>query len=345
MCEEYTTGIEHPNQDSWIAGLAGQMSEEQKAAMAARYVGVPEGTVDLPSLYYAVESATMINHAHRATHESTNRGVLGIGSIEDEGERGRLRAEYDQLTGRASKVHDFVLWFSRVSHAAFVDQEHILPSRRVKHVSLELGGNRQFGDWEATHALDEMARSIPSGILKLQPDARLRIYGPPREGSFLDDRIEYVDEQKPKYRLLPQYQLPSKVHQTQRTFDNHGYDDFVVFRRRRTVADIYVPGQSDVVIFKESLGMLVMSMIAPEMRSTIAEDCKQVFEAVRSKRDVEGATPVNLTNTPGAMLAGSYFEEDISSPAGVSKNTIVISAHYVAGVGEKFADRGYGIAA
>lgn len=345
MCEQYQAGIEHPNQDTWLQGYSVVFSAQQKQALADRYADQVPGSVDINSLASAIDVATMINYSYRATHESGNRALLGVGSKHEHGDNLILRQQYDEMTGRPKKIGHFIQWFSRVSHDAFVKQEVLPAHERFKHVSLELGGIRQFGDWESTAALDAMARSVPQKVLEANPKAHLILYGR-RSNEYNDARVDYVDEVNKTYRLLPQYKLPAAEDKQFKAsaFDDEDLEksapiafDFTVVRRRRPVADIYIPGQSDLVIFKESIGLMVMSMIESEARESIIDDCKRVFNEARLTRDIKGVGAVKMNDTPGARLAGGIFEAAIDSRAGVTKDIIPISAHYVQAVGEKYA--------
>ena len=80
-----------------------------------------------------------------------------------------------------------------------------------------------------------------------------------------------------------------------------------------------------------------MSMVESNVREAILDDCRRIFNEARATKDVEGVDSVKLDDTSGARLAGSLFETAITSQAGETRDIIPISAHYVQGVGEKFA--------
>ncbi|MBC7581479.1 hypothetical protein H7097_01250 [Aeromicrobium sp.] len=344
MCEQYEYGIEHPNQDTWIKGYSERVDELQQKALAERYFEFGKDEINLPDLAAAIDTATLINHSYRDMHEASNRGILNIGTRDSAGDAGILRSEYDNFAGRSKKVSDFIMWFSKTSHDTFVNHEDLPASKQFKHVSLELGGIRQSGDWNVTGPLDRMARSIPRGVLSLNPDVRMTIYDPQSE-MFDDARVSYVDSYDKGYLLLPQYKLPepSTRLMTHDVFigEELGVSALIdfhysVIRRRRPVADIYVPGQSDLVIFKESIGLLVMDALDATLRKRILQDCSQAFEHARHGRDIEGTGNMKLNDTVGARLAGNLFESAIESRDGVTKDIIPISAHYVQAVGKKY---------
>lgn len=338
MCESYTYGIEHPNQDTWVAdNFACELSPQNRVDLTNRYADTALGSADLEAMFRAISNASMINRAHRGAHESGNRGSLGIGHIDDRGERGQLRAEYDQLTGRADKVSDFILWFSRVSHKAFVAQEQ-LAKKSFSHVSLELGGIRQYGDWNATKSLDGMIRTVPNGVLARDPEAHIVVYGHPKYEPIDPERVRHVDTWTNSYRLMPEYQLPVIRSNKESRKDEYVRSvDFAVVRRRRPIADIYIPGQSDAVIFKESLGLLVMPLIEPGVRKVIAEEYTNPTRKTSESEDADGAATVEAYESLGDKLAGDIIEDAIDSRQGETTNLIILSGHYVQGVGKKFA--------
>lgn len=340
MCETFSQGIEHPNQDTWLQGYSQRLDDSRRKALAERYADTAQSVLKLGELYEAIDHATMTNYSHRAVHEQMNCARLGIpGDTE-------LTYAYDELTGRQKKVGDFVQWFSTVSHAKFGAQEHLALERRFGHVSLELGGIRQFGDWESTGQLDQMSEAIPSQLLATNSKIEMTLYGAHKNGRLVDERINYVDDVKKSYTLLPQYKMQDSADKKMSVAALEDEDlhtsgaidfDYTMVRRRRLFADIHIPGQSDVVIFKESIGLLIMAMVDNNIREALIDDCRSIFHAARVTGNVEQVGQVKLHDTAGAKLAGALFEIAIKGEKGETKDVVPISAHYVQGVGEKFA--------
>jgi hypothetical protein len=323
MCEHYQPDIEHPNQDDWGQhGSGGYLSEVQKKAIEARYADVAS-VIDFDDIFSALNDAAATNHDHRTLHDQANKTRLGITTpVSNDPQPNALKHEYDGLTGRSEKIGDFIHWFSSISHEAFVAQESLPPERRFRHVSLELGGVSQMGNWEADRGIEKMASSIPARVLESAPYARLTMYGQKWTEHLHDERVTYVDSVPYSYVLMP------KPTNTPRRFDF----DHTLLRQRFPFADIYLEGKSDVVVFGERIGLLVMPMIEKNIRDAIIDDSWRVAEEKTSSN-----TKVKLQDTPGARMAGAIFENALRSPEGTTKDIIPVSVHYVQGVGEKFA--------
>jgi hypothetical protein len=344
MCEQYDSGIEHPNQSWYLRATADQMSDADKAALTERYTGIPAGRFDVDGLFEALDRVTQQIHLYRDTHERANRARIGINPPTADSDNGpsQLWIEYDGLTGRAEKVGHFVSWFSRVSHAAYVRQENLPNRDKFVHVSLEIGGKRQFGDWDATQRVDDMAKSIPRQLLEVEPVLQhMTVFGESTSQRVDHPKVKYVDDAPKSYLISPHWQ--SGAAKENDDPDNLRFD-YLKVRRRRPFADVFIEDQSDTVLFKESWGLIPMVMVHPQIRAEITKDIQsaflQAYEKFREERRQDPDAqerPVKIQDTPGARLAGAIFETAIKSGSGETKDIVPVSAHYVQAVGEKYS--------
>lgn len=343
MCEVYDQGIEHPNQDWWGQGYSEQIDSAHQEALRERYIGSSEEAPDMSELLAALHTATLTNHSKRYIHEQLNLKPLGLNlSAADKDTSSPLQQEYDRLTGRADKIGDFILWFSRASHAAYVAQEGLPLNQRFEHISLELGGMRQWGDWDATRKLDNMVTSIPEQVLSVAPDAHMTMYGYNLGQQFHHPSVTYNDEAPKSYTLYPSLKIPHELvidEDTDIEAASALNFDYSIIRRRRPVADIYITGQSDIVIFKESIGVLVMQMVENDIRESIIADCQRVIDEKREQlaEDSLRELEMKFQDTPAAKMVGKLFEITINNKRRFSRDILPVSAHIVQAVGAKFA--------
>lgn len=373
MCEQYVEGIEHPNQSWWQDNATVHLTTAQQDFIADRFEDVPLADLNRNKLFRYVERATEVNHSRRTAYELANRALLGVTSPSRNPEDwGPKQREYDQLTGRPKKVGEFVSWFSFEAHQAYLardeqekgmtDEQKAKISNRLVDVSLEFGGTRQFTDFEATHNLERMARSLPERILEARRDAWLDLYGHKWYEQVTDQRIGYKDHAPISYTL----QLMNPLDQNagwERIDEDQGkkfdiekaaarlgehpvassempaetglFDtDYLLLRRQKPLADVYVPGESDIVIFDQTIALVVLPMFEESLRKSILASCAEEVLAVLASVDKE--RKVNLKNTPAAKLIGGMFEAALISPSGETTEVLPISRHIIQGIGNKF---------
>jgi hypothetical protein len=300
-----------------------------------RYKGLTPNPVRMHELFPAIEIATRRNERHRDQHDRHNRNLLGIpeAPTDDEAANQRKR-EYDALTGRDDRVGDFINWFSHISHDAFVAQRLLPYDRQFKHVSLELGGVFQLGNWGADSRIENMAKSIPAQVIEAVPDLnRMTVYGQKWMDQIDDKRITYKDVVPNSYTLFPRYVDKGEAADAESV--GKVAFDYTVIRRRSPLVDIYFDNedeQSDVVVFGDRTELVVMPLIDEDIREAIVEDSQHEFE--KRKGDHKGL--VKLQDTAAAKMVGKLMEIAKASPYGQTKNMVPVSSHYVQGVGDKF---------
>jgi hypothetical protein len=190
-----------------------------------------------------------------------------------------------------------------------------------------------------------MVRSIPEQLLDREPDATIVLYGQKEQPKIDHPNISYVDEVRKSYRLFPHFKLPDSI---EKYLSHAAFDDedlathapvefsYATISRRRPWADIYLPGRSDIVIFKDSMALLMLPVIEKDIRDEIVNDCRRIVEEARATQPLD-IDNIVFKNTEGAQIAGLLFEAAIQSGPGESYGIAPASAHYVQGVGEKFA--------
>jgi len=357
--------LEHPIQDWWIPeGNQAVIQGEHLVALERRFSGkkTPEGqAIPIEEIADAINWANLLNHTHRFLHERDNLGRLGLDfnvarAVDDLAFTPSPEYDkYESCAGRYSKAGEFITWFGQIAHRVFGEIDQLPGRKPFDRISLELGGTRQFGDWESTRTLDSMIRDIPRQVMAAEPDARITVYGrrDDRKGEFTHPNVTYVNEGEKSYLLVPQMKR-----------DESGIFsfDYAMIRRRRPLADIEVPiiGETHedgsqvfekVIAYKEAIGVGVLKMMNPGVRRAIILDyVEHVQELASKEKEVafkksqnieltseEKDIKIKLLDTKGARMVGIHFERGIKAAVNETTDIIPTSAHALMGVGEKFA--------
>ena len=279
--------IDHPARPGWFTeGLALMVSPEE----FARKLGAISVHLD----------------SKRADHELANIHVLraaaeGVVSPE-------ALDEYKDLADRPELVGRYIIWFGRVTTAAYDNvfrlQEKdsqkyadlVRSVRKEKHlrrIGLDLGGWRNLDNWEGTADLDRYASGM-SDAIKAE-----------------DSNIEVTEcktpaEQMRGYKLYPV------------TISKDGFPQrdltAATIRRSRRHLIVRKPGLRQLLVVKESTGLIPIEGIKDEREAEV------IGEALNNwSKENHG-----YENSPVAQVAGRVFERAITN----RDEVIPINAHY-----------------
>lgn len=285
MPPEYNPIIDHPVQAGWLSHGRDIFDSKHKAMLTERFADTGES---IEAVLSAVALAGSITDGYRMSHEAQSRGELDL----NEPQRNQ---QYSDLAGRPERVGEFISWFGTIAAECF---EHASTRRDLLKIGLELGGMRQAGDWSGTGPLDDMAKSIPSILPKIDPSAKVRI-------------LERGKAVQKNYVILP------LGHVVMGRYDPNF--EFALIRRRRGAADVHLNGKYPIQIFKESSAVVAIN----KMDET---DVTLLRKAYLKSDNL----PANKKrNSSPAGVAGREFERSIRFKRERSLTTIPISAHYV----------------
>lgn len=314
--------IDHPSlRLQWAQLGGGQLSDYQQTVLRDRYEG---SGVDSEKLIEAVGLACIRSDAMRQLHQAETTGVL---------ERAGVINWYDYVTtvGEPERLIDHLTWFDesvdgyieKLEIVASSDDPNrsnrnkedskpfLIPGEKPPHkLGIEVGGNKQRGSWESARELDEVVRAIPGLGLEDPKTCELSIR-------------QQIDERLTSFRYEP----------------INDAEQFGLFRRRRQVGD-YKAGANLLMVYKETMAVVVLSQISQESRKVVAEDVKNNpginSFAVGGKNDTAAAVAISKYSSLAGKEAESLINDgitDINSLAEESKALIrpiaPVSAHYV----------------
>lgn len=305
------TGIGHPGDPAWQLPDIDEIREYISQQLTPRFANTTE---DIELLVDTVGRLTMRSEANRETHEKGNVGSLGFLAPETK--------RYEELAPNPGRIGEMVYWLGHMAHAALNRPKDLVLRNGI---GLELGGNLQFGNWETTGPLDSMAREIPPQLDRLDKDISMKIYGERRdEGAYdkLAIAIEYDDNALKNY-VLEAIHLAKTPNGNPFTYGS--------LRRRRAVADIYIPGLRPIEIYKDAEMVIIPRQMERDERISLYAAYKAVEADKVCKdrsQDQDDFTPGHK-NTPDAKIAGNAVERAITSAKGSTKDVIPIGARYV----------------
>ncbi len=232
-----------------------------------------------------VKMATIQTTVHRKELEAANLNRLSLTEEET--------AEYTAFAGQLALAGESVLWFAQKAARAF--EENRDPD--LKKISLELGGNRQYGLWSVTKQVDEIAWELQEQLQGHSQVLRLKHYA-------------YEGKTPIQYRFWPRVNGAWDLDEV-----NSGN-----VQRRRAVDDITVKtegGPIEVKPFKQANGNLVFDAI----EKARVEELMHRYRSLAPKERHEKRDAPNKADA----YAGTIFREAIRSKA--------YSPHSVAPIG------------
>lgn len=285
MPEFKDTEIDHPFLPSW-----NQTQFTQPESMSAL-------------LFDALVIAHVQTQQYRSTHEAQNLVKLGLSFSEP--------GEYGKLAGQPKKMGDFISWFGGAALKRFIDT----PVMGSEKIALELGGKRQFGDWESTGDLDKMVKSIPWQLSERSPTLEIL----PRK---VPTKVGETSSSVLNYLFMPKLGMDSATFDFKRRLVTYVFD-YGVIRRRRPVANIQLPGGAPVRIYKEAYGLLFMNDMDEQSASAVRSEYSAItperFEYLQ-----------NTNNTEPALATGGVLERGIERESPEAMKLVTpVSAHYV----------------
>lgn len=295
-----TTGINHPSQADWAKSWYTSPNAYQHNLLRERYRNL--GETALGEIVDATSLAVLRMENMRQMYETLTIGALAS-TVPD-----FSFTEYKELAGQPDKVIDFIGWFARQAGQFYENRDGELNGvdssvrrayKGVSKIGLELGGVCQAGDWENTSRLDDMIRTIP---MKAENNSDIIV-----------DVLEAPEEQRVAFRYEP---LLGKFGQ---------------IRRRRAVANAKVGNGTELLLFKESLGLLVTNLAEPSHRDIILSDpqaAHNIFLPIVEEKAGKSQETKGVNNTAAALVAGEYFEHAIKE-RNTNRMVIPLGAHYV----------------
>lgn len=268
--------IDHPAQPGWRPGGSQAISHRLETQLHRRFSASGE---DAAAVMQAVDLASMQLDAYRITHERDSLGRLQLSPSEQQ--------LYERLAGRPNRFGAYIRWFGRVATRALLYVDHTYP---FDSVALELAGVRQLGDWGATKELDVAVRRVPEQLHLFSPSIAVSpaVLGPSN------------------YQLRPMYDDETR---------NYSFR-YAAVRRRQPAFDVQEQSQEQVRLYRQSVGLLVLSQLAPDARRSIVE----AYEAAGPEQSA-------ANNTPVAALAGQVFEQAITDRAGLA--IVPVATQYI----------------
>lgn len=277
-----SVSIEHIAHPEW--SRPNDFNGDMFADLHSRFDGTPVPVLEVAQV---IEKATAQVEWQRRDYEHENFSKLDL-THED-------RMLYKQLSGSREHIGKYMRFFGLVAMRTL---QHAEQRDKVAKVSLQLAGKRQFGDWDCTHELDEFARAIPAELQKVEPATVVKLVG--------GDRTRHN-----RYEFRP---LDLE------TQSQPGRIDYGIIRRRRPVADIFLPRLLPIEIFKESRAVLVTGQTDEFTRELITDNAELLSS---EERDEEIHSAV-------AAATGNAFERAITALKGRTRDVIPVSADYFA---------------
>lgn len=306
------TGIGHPGDPAWQLPNLEQTEDLIRAHVEPRFKGMDE---DIDGLLETMVIATMRSESHRDTHEKANVSRLNLSEAD--------KFKYAGLACDPERVGEAIHWLGGLANTVLdnfreitiVGEEEEAAEQRktqekMKRIGFELGGNLQFGNWETTGLLDAMARSIPRKLNDIDRNIRMTIYGPRREDDHYDEldiAIEFDERTLTNNLLMPRF--------SRRTHSGQLFDH-AMLRRRRAVADVYVPGIRPIEIYKDSNMVIVPSQLSSKERAKLYGAYWQ-----------EGFNTKAKNNAQGATVAGNAAERAIKLAKDSAKDKASLAVH------------------
>jgi hypothetical protein len=255
-------------------------NEYVQALLRERFAAVGE---DVHGLMQHLDVAALQLDSYRLLHESDNVGRLRLSAL---GQR-----TYDRLAGRPEHFGEYIRWFGQVATRALLRDDH---AYAFDSISLELAGRRQLGDWGAARQLEIAMRRIPGQLHALGTDIAVTAPAAP----------------KSNYQLRPMYGDDAA----------HYRFRYAGVRRRQPTLDVRERTQRQVRIYRQSVGLLVLSQLAPESQRSIVE----AYEAAGPEQSA-------TNNTLAATVAGQVFERAITDRT--ASAIVPIGMQYIMRVG------------
>jgi hypothetical protein len=298
------TGINHPSQEGWHTSWYASPNHDQKDLLRNRYRDLGETT-----LGNIIDTTTMAVGRMESMRQMYEAQTIGALRGADPKFQEQQESNYRELAGSPDRIADFIGWFAQQARH-FDEQKHgILHGvdssaqrayRDMSKLGLELGGVSQAGDWENTTRLDDMIRAIPVAAVGSPAISSVDVLEAPE-----DRRVAF------RYEAVP--------------------DEYGLIRRRRAVANVHAYNGTELLLFKESLGLLVLSQISSEDRIMIALDPhadNNIFLPVMEKDETGTKKVMGKNNTQAALIAGHIFERAIKE-RGPNRAVVPLGAHYV----------------
>jgi hypothetical protein len=290
MIQPVTT-IEHVAHPEWGAA---EFSADAYEALHHRYGGTP---VSVVSVANALVAATAEVHQQRHSYEGQNyKKLLPVFS-----ENEAYQEAYFNFAGQQHDVGHYLTFFGAVATTTLLGREDA--SKAPAKITLQLGGKRQYGDWDCTHDLDEFARTIPAKVQEVAPVGSLI--------QEVGDQLSlHVANQHNRYEYRP---LLSDGRDQSATIE------YGIVRRRRPAANILLPGRLPIEIFKESRALLITSQTDEYTRNLIDAQAEELRAEGKTEPDSELAA-----------AAGYAFERAIKELKGKTRDILPVSADYFA---------------
>lgn len=228
--------LDHPAQAGYWLADNHSIAPEYENALRDRFRPTEE---DATALVAAVERATQQTASHRHTHELDNLYRLHLSEEQTE--------VYKRLALSPSRAGEYIRWFGGVATAALAGERL---SRKIKKISLDLGGQAQYGGWGTAKALDRLERSLPSQLMALDEHADLRA----RENPL-------------NYLLMPMVEPGS--HRL----------DYALLRQRGGVLDM-----RNVRVYRQSFAVIVVNQMDPQLSQAIRRAFDVERRAIRAQK-------------------------------------------------------------
>jgi hypothetical protein len=274
---ERSVNIDHPSQPGWLPSGLLAANGYLQALLRERFAAVGQ---DVDRLMQHIDVAAIQLDSYRLTHERDNLGRLRLDAI---GQR-----MYGQLAGRPERFGEYIRWFGLAATRAL--QRDAQPFE-FDSVALELAGRRQLGDWGAARQLETAIRRIPG---QLRAVDRAMVVMPPESTTS-------------NYQLRPMYDDDAVQDYT---------FDYAAVRRRQPMFDVQERALHRVRLYRQSVGLVVLGLLAPEARRSIVEAYQQ-----------KGPEQSAENNTPPAAAAGRVFERAITDRA--ARAIVPIGTQYI----------------
>lgn len=211
-----------------------------------------------------------------------------------------------------------------LEHFSVSAEQSMLVDAEGKDRAINLGGNRQYGFMNATEITDFMSTLLKKQLQRKYGNSRIRTY---EKGEH--DLLRYAFE----YYIPLTNPMPDEEPQ------------FGIITRRRPVVDF-----DKTRVFKESVGLIVLSGLSKTTQEKMYEEAMQNFELQSdiSRLEISKATVDHRYEKPftahdaklledlkrqlshSFTTAGSIFEQAIAVHDDAGTEVVPVSAHYIA---------------